>query len=339
MEILEVSPDTVGRIAKKVFGPEAVVGSIREIRPTTDHGIQRIMGCNANLSFIVEIAGDPRKYVFRFSRGYREERFEREARSYALIGEKTDIPTPKVYAVDRTKTVAPTPYMVLEWMPGDIWKFLTHPANPMTNSEEKDEIARQTGGCYAQIHNIERKASSSRQGMEMLLYRLEQLVHVVQDGQFAVEMTKLDRCRQIIENDSSLLMQKESVCVNDAELHFVKANGGWEPSFICDMEWVDFGDPYLDLAVICPPRDFWELESLFALEDGHSVASRPFFKGYGEHRFIDYDRLGRFAAYAHFSVMCSITGQVYRADKRAFMKSLEPKYAAIVDGILEMVGR
>ncbi len=338
MAINEVGSDAISTVAKQVFGSQASVEAVVEIRPTSQHGIPQIEGCNANLSYVVRMVEDPQKYVFRFSRKHREDRYETEAKNYALIAESTDIPTPRVYAVDRTARIAPTPYMVIDWMPGDIWSFLSHPANPMTNPEEKEEIERHVGDCYAQFHGIERKTSSARQGVEKLLYRLEQLCHVVQDGQFAVEMTKLERCRQIIESDSSLLMQTESVCVNDAELHFVKTNGRWKPSFVCDMEWVDFGDPYLDLAKVCSPKAFWDLESLFAIEDAYSVASRPFLKGYGEHRFIDYDRLGRFAGYAHFSVMCSIVGQVYRADKRAFMKSLEPKYVAIVDGILEMGG-
>jgi aminoglycoside phosphotransferase (APT) family kinase protein len=339
MEIREVGNDVISTIARQVFGPQASVEAAVEIRQTSQHAIPRIVGCNANLSYVVRMAGDPQRYVFRFSRGYREDRFEKESRNYALIAEKTDVPTPRVYAVDRTARIAPTPYMVLDWMPGDTWTFLSHSRNPMTNAEEKAGIERDAGGCYAQIHSIERKPQGTPQGTERMLYRLDQLRHVVQDGQFAVEMSKIDACQHVIETENSLLVDTESVCVADAELHFRKTDRGWQPSFICDMEWVDFGDPYFDLAGLCAPKLFWELDSLFVVEATQTVSSRPFFSGYEEKRHIDYGRLGRIASYAHFSCMCSIVGQVYRADKRAFMRSLEPKYVALIDGMLRIGGK
>ena len=157
MGIHEVGSDVISTIARQVFGPQASVEAVVEIRQTSEHGIPKIVGCNANLSYVVRMAGDPQRYVFRFSRGYREDKFEKESRNYALIAEKTDIPTPRVYAVDRTARIAPTPYMVLDWMPGDTWTFLSHSRNPMTNAEEKAGIERDAGACYAQIHSIERK--------------------------------------------------------------------------------------------------------------------------------------------------------------------------------------
>ncbi|MFH1228668.1 MAG: phosphotransferase [Planctomycetota bacterium] len=336
MEIQEVKSDVISAVAKQVFGSHSVIDSIAEIRPTSEHGIPRISGCNKHLSYVVRLAGEPRRYVFRFSRGYRENLFEKEVGNYKLIADRTSVPTPKIYTVDRTTITAPTPYMVMEWMPGDVWTFLTHAQNPGTNKVEKEKISWKAGLAYSQIHNIERPALNARATNEKLLYRIDQLRHVVQDHQFDIDMSKLDACRQIIENDDSLLLQTESLCVNDAELHFLKTDGAWNPSFICDMEWVDFGEPGLELAKLCMPKEFWELDSLFVLKDAQSVSGRPFFKGYETKRHINYDKLSRFAPYAHLDYMCAITDQVYRPAKKDFMKSLQPKYVTLVDGILEM---
>jgi len=338
MEIREVKSDVISAVAKQVFGSHSVIDSIAEIRPTSDYGIPRISGCNKHLSYVVRLADHPQRYVFRFSRGYRENQFEKEVSNYKLIANETNIPTPKIYTVDRTTTAAPTPYMVMGWMPGDIWTFLTHALNPGTNEVEKEEIAWKAGLAYSQIHNIERTALNTRATIEKLLYRIDQLRHVVQDHQFDIDINKLDACRRVIENDESLLLQMESLCVNDAELHFLRTDGIWNPSFICDMEWVDFGEPCLELAKLCMPKEFWELDSLFVLENAHSVSDRSFFKGYETKRHINYDKLSRLAPYAHLDYMCAITDQVYRAVKKDFMKSLQPKYVTLVDGILE-VGR
>jgi len=338
MEIKEVGNGVISHIAKQVFGNMAKVESISEIKPTSEDGIPRVVGCNKHLAYIVRISGDSQGYVFRFSKGYenRKDRFDEESKAYALIAEKTSIPTPRIHAIDRTLAIAPTPYMVMDYILGDTWRFLAHADNPRTGQREVDEILWKTGAAYAQIHNIERKTEATTRATTKLLSRLEQLRHVVEDGQYAVDLDKLDACGKIIESDKSLLQQVESLCVEDAEIHFRKVERGWEPSFICDMEWVGFGDPYLDLAAVCAPKNFWDLDSLFVLQDASSVATWPFFRGYETTRPVDYDRLRVWAAYSHFSCMCSIVGQVYRDEKRAYMKAHHPRYVAIVDGLIEL---
>jgi len=129
MIINKISEKIISRIARKVFGTNTQINFITQIIPLSEYGIYKISGCNANLSYIVALKNIPQKFVFRFSRGLRKDLFDREIQNYKVIADKTDIPVPKVYCVDRNKRIVPTTYMVMDYMRGDAGSFLSHP-NP-----------------------------------------------------------------------------------------------------------------------------------------------------------------------------------------------------------------
>jgi len=333
--IIDAIPSScIEAIARDLFGSDARVTAVDEIRPTMEHGIARISGCNANLSYIVAVGGHPRRYVFRFSRGYRDCLFDKEASRYETVAERTGIPVPHIWTIDHSRRLAPTDYMVMAYMRGDHAFFLTHPRNPTTGAEEKREIQRQTGHYYAQVHDIERPAEDPDTLRTRLLYRLEQLQHVVADGQLRVDQAEIQRCRDVVAGDGHLEQKSQSLCVGDAELHFSREAGSWQVAFICDMEWVDYGEPYLDLvALYLAPTYLYELDHPIVLPSGEALRSRPSLDGYERLRPIDYDRLGHLALYGQLDAMCSIVGHIYRPDKRNYLMSKEPLYVELVDAV------
>ncbi len=336
MTINKISKIAISRIAREVFGANTQVDSITQIVPVSEYGIYKISGCNANLSYVVALRSVPKKFVFRFNRGFREDFFDTEIHNYRVITDKTDIPTPKIYCVDRSKKIVPTSYMVMDYMVGDEGTFLSHPNNPKTDKEEKEEIQRKMGYCYAEIHNITRKAKEADVEIKRLLYRLEQLEHVVKDGQYRIDLKKIDLCRSAVKRDRHLLLETESLCVADSELHFAKVNGEWKVSFICDMESLGFGDPYSDLTIsLVGCMGLLDLNHPLVIDDAAEVSRLPFFQGYEGLRQINYDRLLSTSIYFQLGLWCAITDQIYRPEKREFMKSKESTIVNLVEAVAE----
>ncbi|MDP6357974.1 MAG: aminoglycoside phosphotransferase family protein [Planctomycetota bacterium] len=331
----EVDQASIEKIAEKFFGPGARVISAAEIRPTVEHGVLKICGCNANVSYIVSLTGHREEYVFRFSRSRREDRFDHERRMYQLVQTNTDIPTPRIHAIDRSRSIAPTTFMIMDYMAGDAAEFLWHPQNPITSPSEKEDIGRRSGRCCAALHGVSKPAEPN-EFAGRLLSRLDQLRDVVRDGQYAIPVEKLDRCGEAITQAPHLRASEKALCLQDSELFFTKTEGEWRPAFLCDTEWMDFGDPYLDLALrVCAPQYFWELTSPLSLENAEEVLERPFFQGYAETREIDVERLRCACLYYHFAGVCSILDGLYRPEKREGAKAREPVCAKLVDHMIE----
>ena len=331
----EVDRASIEQIARELFGAETQVQSTEEIRPVTEHGVLKICGCNGNVSYIVSLADHDRRHVFRFSRNRRPDRFDHERAMYELIQTNTGIPTPRIHAIDRSRSVVPTSYMVMDYMEGDAAEFLSHPRNPLTTPAEKDQIERELGRCHAAIHSLTKPAEPD-EFVGILLGRLSQLRDVVQDGQYCIPLEKLDRCAEAMSHAPHLQVSEKSLCVDDSEVFFAKTDGSWRPAFLCDAEWVDYWDPYQDLALrVCAPQYFWELTSPLTLRDPGELRSRPFFQGYAETRDIDADRLRCACVYYHLAGVCSILDRLYRPDKREGAKAREPVCAQLVDAIIK----
>jgi len=333
-----ITTNAISQIVKDVFGARAELESASEIWPSSEYGIPKVCGCNANLSYVVSVKGDAQKYLFRFNRDYHEDFFDKEKRNYALVAANTDIPVPRIHCVDRSKRLVPVSFMIMDYMPGDEAFFLSHPRNPDTDPAEKDEIERKVGFYYAQMHNITRRAATPDGLARNLLYRLEQLEHVVRDGQFRIALGKIDLCCAVVEKDECLRLEQESLCVGDSELHFVRGPDGWDVSFICDMEWVDYGDPYLDLTILaCAPTRLYDLAHPLARDRLEEAAQKSSFRGYEVLRKVDYAKLARLATYHQLAVMCSIADQVYRADKKQYMQTREPVYIELVEAVASTI--
>ena len=324
----------IGTIVRQLFRAE--VASMRMIEPRQEHGLWKIAGCNKNVPYIVTLRNRPRRdpsrrYLLRFNRGFRQDRYDHEAATYRLIAENTDIPTPRIYAIDRTQSVAPTNYMIMDYIIGDEGRFLAHPDNPTTDTDEKAEIERQMGYYTAQMHRITRPAKAPTAGVDRLLYRLEQLQHVTQDGQWGLDLAAIEACRRAVREEPYLQLEEECLLVADAELHFGRADGGWRITFICDTEWVDYGDPYSDLCAVLSGEPMWAWEEPLFLENPEELRERPFFQGYEELRPVDYYRLAAITIYYQLALWGSIADQLYRPEKREYMLAHEPLVASLLE--------
>lgn len=56
---------------------------------------------------------------FRFNRGVREDVYEAEAVNYERVAGATGVKVPEVVAIDRSRSLAPTSYLVLEFLTGE----------------------------------------------------------------------------------------------------------------------------------------------------------------------------------------------------------------------------
>ena len=149
-----------------------------------------------------------------------------------------------------------------------------------------------------------------------------------------IDLEKIDLCRRAVAKERHLLLETASLCLADSELHFVKVNGKWQVSFICDMEWVDYGDPYSDLVIALGGRmGLLDLDYPLGVDNVSEVSGHLYFRGYEELRQIDYERLDGVAIYSQLGLWCSIVDQVYRAESREYMKSKEPIIAASVETV------
>ena len=100
----------------------------------------------------------------QYGRG--DETIAREQANYELIRKGIDVPVPRIHHVDVSRSLVPTGYMVMDYMVGDVYTFLTHPDNPSISLEEKHEILTQAGHCVAQIHGITRPAIDPAAGAQ-----------------------------------------------------------------------------------------------------------------------------------------------------------------------------
>jgi aminoglycoside phosphotransferase (APT) family kinase protein len=342
VEVQSVEPLAIAEIVRRTFGHEARVASVREIVPRSEDGVLKIVGCSWNLSYVVALQEHAERYVLRFNRN----RFERgdatlqvEADNYALISERTSIPTPRLYRLDTSREIVPTGYLVMDYMEGEPAPFLAHPDNPRTTAADKAKILRRWGAATAELHGISRPAAAPDAPRRTLLGRLEQLEHVVQDGQLDLDLALLERCREAVTRDERLLLEREALLVADAELNLRRVRGDWRVSFICDLEWVGYGDPTSDLVNwLCAPMPLWAVRFPLEPQESQTLRDKPIFRGYQEVRGIDWARLQAVALTTQLALMCSISCEVYNPQKRAGMKECEPVYARLLQAVANHSG-
>ena len=225
-------------------------------------------GCNWNLSCIIRIDGDPQRYLFRFNHrryGRGDETIEKEQIHYALIAEKTGIPTPRIHLADLRRSIVPKGYMVMNYVEGENHGYLTLPDNPTTSPTEKEAISRAAGEAISQIHSITRPPETATSGPDRVLAAIDALDRVVGEHQCRVTRNQINRCKDVVRQDSSLNVEIESLLLRDADLNFSETEGAWRVAFICDLKHQQYGDPYLDLAhVLCSPKPMWSLKEPFS---------------------------------------------------------------------------
>ena len=222
----------------------------------------------------------------------------------------------------------------MDYMVGDDWRFLTHSENHATTPEEKGEIAGKLGLATAQIHSITRQAESVSAGAQRVIHGLDTLERVVSNSNCRVTPERIEACRQIAAADPALVLDTDSWGVGDAGMHLTRIGSEWQVSFLCDLEFQGYGDPYFDMApMLCHPDFVWDLqEPLSGAATGPLAGA--YFQGYEQVTQIDRERLSAVAVYAHLGTMCGIAREAYTADEGPGIEEREPPiYSKLLEAI------
>ena len=337
MPIDSVSDDAIRRIATDVFGSEATVSCIRPITANKSHGITEIPPSTRNLLYVVDIAGHPRSYVFRFSR-VEEDVYEQEAANYALLAKETGVRVPTIYRLDTTGETVPTSFMVMDYLPGKLWNYLAHPRNPQTTASEKRAIGEAVGRFYAGVHAIKQEADHPGVETQTMLYTIDRLEMAVERGNVHASPEDISRCRRAIRNEPAFRARELSLCLADSEIHVAKQSGTWSIAFLCDAEWIEYRHPFADLTqMLTGPLPWWRLEQPASDLDPNEVAARPFFRGYDPEKQIDYPKLLRLAAFYQLGLWAYVAMTSHAPEKQSWIR--ETKGPLIQELIRQLCAR
>ncbi len=288
-EIVEISDGVISEIIRKLFGSNAKIESSTRLTPLATHGIQRRGGFTGNLVYKLVLERPRRSLVLRFNRGLREDVYAQEQENYAAVQRATGIRGPEILHVDRSQLLAPSEFMVMEHIEGELASYLTHPNNPELNQAEKRRIRHATGDFYAALHAQSQPAGDDMHETRRLLFGLYRLLEVATPASSSAVRACIDAFRAT----SALRSNTEALCFMDAELLFVQQAGHWDPTYVCDLEWAGYRDRYADLvAQLCPSEGLWSLPSP-GVPAAAVLAARsdPFFQAYQQRHEVDWPRL------------------------------------------------
>ncbi|HEV2148092.1 MAG TPA: phosphotransferase [Longimicrobiaceae bacterium] len=330
-----VGPAEIAAIARDTFGAEARVESAEEITAIVHDGVIRRAGPSRNPSYVVRVAGVPDPLVFRFHGGVWEDRYDHEARCYEVLARHTGVRVPRIHRIDRSERIVPTAYMVLDYLRGEPWRYLTHPRNTRVTEAEKAEIGIRTGEFYARVHGITRPVAPGENEASRVRYMFERLQGAVLDGHFPVAPEKVERCLRAVDREPRFRNRVASLCLADTEIFFHREGGAWEIAFVCDTEWMEYRDPYSDLAlVLAGSAELWELDEPLA-PDPAELAVRPFFRGYEGLREVDPAELVHLTAYYQLGLWGNLL-HVGPPEKREWIRAAKGE---LVRELVDRVGR
>lgn len=301
-----VGHDVLNAVGRHVFGAGTTVLA------------SRLLGTGSgNLAYVVRLSGRDRRFVFRFNRGFREDVYDAEAVNYGRVAAATGVKVPEVVAIDRSCSVAPTSYMVLEYLTGEEWTALCRPENVATNPEQKREIRAVAGRFYAALH-AERRPAAGEESVSTLLLGLAQFVEAVEAGYLTVDLDKVAECQQVVRADTAVHSAELSLCMSDGEIYFEHRGGHYELAFVCDLEWVGFGSRLADLTTQ-PLAGITPADSPLTIAPDE-LSRDPFFLAYQESLPVDYAALRRLALYTQLSTWGLVAAEGAPAEKKRWIR-------------------
>lgn len=337
MVAVAIHEEKIRQIAAHHFGDRIQITASRCICPEKRHGIVRVPESTRHLLYRVELAGDAPPLIFRFSR-HGDDVFDREVRNYERLARQTGVRVPRVFAVDRSRRLVPTSYMILECLEGDNWRYLAHPDNPETGAAVKADIERQVGHFFARAHDVEREVRTGPAAVQTeaqtVSFTLDRLEAAIRQGVVDVDLKQLERCRRTVAHEPAFHSDRLSLCLADAEFHFAPCGPRWKLAFVCDVEWIEYRHPYADLvSMLGGNTPLWSLTRPLEAEDVQRAAASPFFQGYTSVRTVDFGELHRLSAYYQLGTWAYLAAEDSPPEKKAWVRSRAPLIRALVDRI------
>jgi hypothetical protein len=323
MSVVEsVSGEALGDVARHVFGAEARLLS------------SRLLGVGSgNLAYLVSLAGQDRRFVFRFNRGFRDDVYESEAANYRLMASATGVRVPEIFAIDRSCTVVPTAYMVLEHLDGRALLELCRPGNSETTIAEKREIRAAAGRFYSRLHAVT-KVVAAEESVAFILLGLGRFRAAVEAGYLRVDLDKVQECERVVQDDAGIHSSTLSLCMSDGEMFFARRNGSWGLAFVCDLEWVGFGNRLADVSgQACPGPGLWTLDEPVAIAPDE-LRRDPFFQTYEESIAIDYEALARLALYTQLSTWGLVAAEAAAPEKKRWIRE---RKGGVINRLIDLV--
>lgn len=336
MEVASVSTDTIRQIARDVFGDGAEVTCVRAISASKSHGITETPPSTRNLLYVVDVDGHPQAYVFRFSR-VDDDVYEKEVRNYEILARETNVRVPRIYRLDTSRSLVPTAYMVMDYLPGKLWNYVAHPSNPKTDPSDKAAVSHAVGQYYAQVHAIKREVEDPGAEVQTMLYTIDRLEQAVQRGNVDASPDQIDRCRQAVVDEPAFRTSELSLCLADTEIHVSKQDGDWKLAFVCDAEWIEYRNRFADLTqMLAGPLPWWKLDVPGPHLNPQEVAERPFFRGYDPGRSVDYAQLLHLSAYYQLGLWAYVAMTAHAPDKRSWVRQAK---GPLIQALIRIVSK
>lgn len=284
-----LTPDMFDAIARNTFGTSARITKIEKMRAGND-----------NQPYKITLSGHDQAYVFRF-RMWRQDNYRKESDNYRRIHALTGIKVPVIYCIDRREKIAPTAYMVMDFLEG-----LEVDECRKTEADE-EQVQEQSGRFMALIHQDKVTAEDPDFDVDLIKARLGFIEQAVKSGYIDIDRAILEKCEQAVLTEPLLRSDTQSFCINDTHLYFKRTDNGLELSFILDPEWAHYGTVQLDLwpKMAVEPRAWHRSQAVGFLSPAEALAM-PFFRGYEQVASLDYERLNHVAPYYQLSIWGTI---------------------------------
>jgi len=253
----EILWEQAEQIVRKIF-PES---KLEDLKKNVEGGL-------VNPLFELDTSNPSHELILRFCPPrYEHYKMEKEEFVYGLIAQKTDVPVPHVFLIDKTRSIVPFAFMVMPKMRGKVMPYVKE----LMSRSEKLGLYDELGETLAKIHAIrfdkwgwingrgELEGCGTPGGCsswpEFFRYDLElKLANL--EGKISGADKLANDCRQYVKDHETLLDVSDSPCLVHNDYHWwnilvdrtrAEAKPKWHVSSVFDVEWAISGHSEVDL--------------------------------------------------------------------------------------------
>lgn len=244
-----LSKEKIIKLVKINFGKNTEVGEIAELK-----------GGMFNSAYLIEIIGKQNKVILKVSSSpdakllsYESNIMKTEVQVYRIIEEQTSVPIPKILFHDFSKRAIDSDYFFMTVLKGEVMKNVIK----KLTTEDLDEIKKELGRYFAQIHSIkgtyfgyftDDKNLQFDTWKDAFLHMVHMILH---DGKMHSINLPYDRIENVLIKNASYLDEITEPSLVDYDLwagnvFLIKQGEKYHVEGIIDFERAFWGDPYAD---------------------------------------------------------------------------------------------